>query len=123
MELNRRTFCISLAGLAGAGTTFFIVGCTNGEKTNTSDDSSGEDCQDEVQNGQISQNHGHTLMISKADIEAGMSKTYSIQGSSNHDHQITLTADDFAMIAAGAEITLTSTNVDQHTHEVTLRCA
>ena len=120
MELNRRTFFVSIAGLAGVGATAFTLGCGGGTEDQTTND--GEDCQDGVQNSQISQNHGHSLAIPAGDIEAGAGKSYSIKGSADHNHDLALTADDFAMIMAGSEVTITSTNDDGHTHEVTIRC-
>lgn len=49
---------------------------------------------------QILANHGHRLLVSDADVAAGVDKTYSIQGNALHDHQITITAADFAILDA-----------------------
>jgi hypothetical protein len=73
----------------------------------------------------IELNHGHVLTVAKADATAGVDKTYHIQGSATHDHTVTLTAAQFADLAAGNEVTITS-SVDAaatHDHNITVNCA
>jgi len=70
----------------------------------------------------IAANHGHTLVVSKADIAAGVDKMYSIQGTSLHDHLVMVTAAQFAMLAANTSISVQST-VTIHSHAVTISCA
>jgi len=70
----------------------------------------------------ISANHGHSLVVSPADVAAGRAKTYSILGTSRHDHTVTLSAANFASLAAGRAVTVTSTNDAGHTHTVTVTC-
>lgn len=71
----------------------------------------------------IQTNHGHTLTVSKEDVIAGVEKTYDITGSSGHTHAVTLTAGDFAALAANNAVVVTSTEGSFHTHEVTVSCA
>ena len=70
----------------------------------------------------ITSNHGHSLMVPAADVRAGTDKTYSIRGSSLHDHNRTLTAAHFAALASGVPVTAASFG-GGHTHDVTLECA
>ena len=70
----------------------------------------------------ISANHGHTLVVSAADVAAGRPKTYSIAGAARHDHTVTLTAADFASLAAGRVVAVTSSDGAGHTHTVTVTC-
>ncbi|CAN5913685.1 hypothetical protein BH11MYX3_BH11MYX3_17130 [soil metagenome] len=70
----------------------------------------------------ISANHGHSLVVSKADVAAGTAKTYSIQGGSIHDHMVTVSTADFAMLAANNGISVVSTPAG-HTHTITVTCA
>ena len=72
---------------------------------------------------QIGSNHGHVMTVPKDDIAAGADKTYSMQGSSGHNHTITVTAAMFAMLAQNMTVTGTSSSDDSHTHSVTIRCA
>jgi len=69
----------------------------------------------------IGGNHGHTLVVSLADVQAGVDKTYDIQGTSDHPHSVTITAAQFAMLENGQTLNLTSSLVG-HTHPVTVRC-
>jgi hypothetical protein len=71
----------------------------------------------------ISANHGHALVVSKADVTSGTPKTYAIKGTSSHTHSVTLTATHFATLASGKSIDVSSTNDAGHAHKVTIRCA
>lgn len=73
--------------------------------------------------GVIGSNHGHTVEVPAADIAAGADVTYDIQGTSGHEHSVTVTAADFAMLAAGTAVTVESSNGAGHTHSVTISCA
>ena len=127
--MDRKTFIEkSLAVLLIALPAYSLVNCSS------SDDSSGgpeenpnnqgeSDCTDNGTLSSISANHGHTLTVSSADVQAGAARTYSIQGSSSHDHMVTLTAANFASLQNNNSITVNSTNDDGHTHSVTVSCA
>lgn len=71
----------------------------------------------------ISANHGHALVVPTADVAAAIAKTYSIKGTSSHNHDVSLTPAHFAQLATGATITVTSTNVAGHMHIVKVICA
>lgn len=67
--------------------------------------------------------HGlHALMVTPDDVAAGVDKTYGIQGAASHDHMITITAAQFAMLKTSASIMVMSTDGLGHTHEVTVSC-
>jgi hypothetical protein len=70
----------------------------------------------------ITGNHGHSVTVPAADVNAGTDQTYSIAGGGGHDHTVTVTAADFTMLAAGMSVTLTSSSGAAHTHQVTLSC-
>ncbi len=70
----------------------------------------------------IGANHGHTLTVTLADLNAGMDMTYDITGGSAHSHDVTITAAQFAMIKAGMTVSVTSTSGGGHTHGVTITC-
>jgi hypothetical protein len=71
----------------------------------------------------IGDNHGHILVVSEADIAAGGNKSYDIQGTSDHPHTVTLSADDFAALGANNAIMTTSTFDDGHDHSILVACA
>ena len=68
-------------------------------------------------------------MVSKADVAAGVAKTYDIQGSdSTHTHQVTLTAADMQALQKNLRAMETSTAGNAagqapHTHQITVSCA
>ncbi|MGI9546331.1 MAG: hypothetical protein ACR2MM_03775 [Flavobacteriaceae bacterium] len=127
--MDRKTFIEkTMAVMLIALPAYALVGCS------TSEDGGDEPDPNTNTNGQanclangtqitIGANHGHTLIVANADIQAGAERTYSIQGSSAHDHSITLTAANFSNLQNNDSITVSSTNDDGHTHSVTVRCA
>ncbi len=71
---------------------------------------------------QITKNHDHALDLPVADLDSTDPKDYDITGTSDHPHTITLTPADFATLKSGGSVTVTSTNDDNHTHNVTIAC-
>ncbi len=130
MTMTRKQFLRTLAGVgAGAVGASVLVACS-------SDDSATVDAPKQIDappavgncnaNGTtvaIGTNHGHVLVVSKADITAGTEKTYDITGTSAHAHSVTITAANFASLAANTSIMVTSTTGGGHTHVVTVMCA
>lgn len=55
-------------------------------------------------NGQISGNHGHTAVITAAQLQAGGAVDMQIQGIADHSHGLTLTADQVRQVAAGTRV-------------------
>jgi hypothetical protein len=70
----------------------------------------------------IGSNHGHELVVSLADVMAGVEETYGIQGTSMHPHTVTLTAEHFMMLQQGMEVVVDSSMDAGHTHAVTVTC-
>lgn len=103
-----------------------LLSCSKTEDQNSITDtgSTGEkNCLDNGTTATISSNHGHSVIVSKADVLAATAKTYSITGTSNHDHSITVTASDFESLKKNQSITITSTSDGTHTHSVVVQCA
>jgi hypothetical protein len=73
----------------------------------------------------ISDNHGHVLTIPAADVNSTVAKTYSIMGAATHDHTVTLTPAQLAMIKVMSAVVVTSTigGSPSHSHDVTVNCA
>ena len=75
----------------------------------------------------IANNHGHAITISTADLDATSSRTYGIAGTANHDHTITLSPTQLAMLKAGDQVVVTSTVTEAapygvHSHDVAISC-
>lgn len=70
----------------------------------------------------IGTNHGHTLVVPQTDLDAGVDKTYNIQGTSAHPHTVVVTAAMWTMLKANRSVQITSSNDAGHTHSVTITC-
>jgi hypothetical protein len=128
MALDRKEFlrtALSMVGLGFVASRIASCGGSDGPPSGTgtagTGSSGGSACDDPVEN--IAGNHGHVLTVSPADVAAGASRTYSIQGTSTHNHMVTISAANFAKLAAGEVISLTSTTGAAHEHGVTVSCA
>ena len=82
-----------------------------------------KDCLANGTNVTVGSNHGHSLFVSASDISAGVDKTYSIQGSSGHNHSVTITAAHFASLKNNSSVGIASSSGAAHTHTVTVSCA
>jgi hypothetical protein len=82
-------------------------------------------CLQNGSNSQISANHGHSLVVSKADITAGAAKTYDITGIADHSHSVTLSAADMSALQQNHQAIEVSTNFGSppHNHTITVTCA
>lgn len=105
-QTTRREF-LSAAVAAVAGVT--VGGCAE-------DDSGGDDT--ECPELQIHDNHGHILEIPIEDIEAGETKSYTLEGT--HEHTLDIEGPVFEKLKAEGEFTVSSNVTDGHAHQVTL---
>ena len=76
----------------------------------------------------IAQNTGHSLIVTKADIAAGVEKTYDIRGTdTSHTHSVTLTAADMLALQKNMQVNETSTfgnapGAAPHNHLIQVIC-
>ncbi len=112
MDLDRRTF-LKYAGAVAtwAGIAVVLHGCSD------DGDPSGPAGQGDVA-GVISANHGHSVVITAAQITAAGAVVLTLTGAA-HTHTVSLTAPQVGDIGAGAQVSVTSTNESAHTHQVT----
>lgn len=127
MKMNRKTFIKkSVGALLVAIPAYGLISCS-GDDTANGDPNLDPDQADCLANGanaqSISSNHGHTLIVSKEDIEAGVEKSYSIQGSSGHGHDIVLSSSDFTKLKNKEQVVVESSRGNSHRHNVTVSCA
>ena len=76
-----------------------------------------------ITNAAIGSNHGHSISVPIADVNAGVDKTYQIQGSSTHPHSVLITAANFAALKMMGSISVMSSQDAMHRHAVTVTCA
>ncbi len=127
MKMNRKTFIKKTVGaMLVAIPAYSLIACSNDDTANGDPniDIATTDCLANGANATaISSNHGHTLVVSSADIEAGTERSYSIQGSSGHNHNITLTAANFNTLRTAKTMRVESSRDSSHRHDVTVSCA
>lgn len=122
MTLTRKEFLRSVVGAtAGAAGAALLVGCGS---DGGSADAGATSCTMNGTSSTIGSNHGHTLMVSKADVTAGAQKMYNIEGGAGHAHTVTVTAAMFTMLQSNTTVMSNSTagGTDGHTHSVTIMC-
>jgi hypothetical protein len=128
--MNRKEFLQTALAMTGVGFVASRIAACGGEDstglpTGTAGTGGGnaDACTNEAITETIASNHGHTLMVSQADVVAGTLKMYDIQGTSGHTHSVTVSPGNFATLKAGGVLQLTSTNGGGHTHGITIACA
>jgi hypothetical protein len=73
--------------------------------------------------GQISTNHGHSAVVTAAQLLAGNQVQLDIRGQADHTHFVTLAQDALQNIAAGKLVATDSTTTSGHAHTVTFNPA
>ena len=109
VSLDRREFTLRsiVAMLGGAVIT---IGCGEGPTQPTYTDKVGN----------VSNNHGHTVTITGAQMGAGGQVVLDIQGTSSHPHVVELTAADVVAIREGRQVSKASTPSPSGSHEHTV---
>lgn len=118
---DRREFTVAAVLAALSGVTITISSC-GGSDTPTSNPTptptptppaSGD------KSGSISGNHGHTAVITAAQLTAGGAVSLDIMGQATHTHTVSLSAGEVTQISQGTQVAKTSTTNDGHAHTVT----
>jgi hypothetical protein len=108
MEISRKRFIESLA----SGTVLLLIqGCGGDDDEPPPPSACGVT---------ITNNHGHVLTIASADLSSTTSKTYDIQGTADHTHNVTLSPTQLAQLKSGGSVSVTSTQTNQHSHPITI---
>ncbi|MGE0454915.1 MAG: hypothetical protein AB7O37_09580 [Vicinamibacteria bacterium] len=117
LRIGRRDF--TAAGILAllSGVAISVTGCGGGGSGSPSGPSTPAASGDK--SGTVSANHGHTAVITAAQLQAGGAVALNIRGSSDHPHTLSLTAAQVASIAGGTRVTQTSSSDDGHSHDVT----
>ena len=124
--MDRKTFIKKTASaVLIAAPAISLINCSSSEDSSSNNNNSGNpDCSNNgARASSISANHGHSLTVSREDVNAGVEKTYSIEGSASHSHSVTVTAANFITLQNNQQIVLTSSVGNSHEHTVTVSCA
>jgi hypothetical protein len=127
--LSRREFSVAaaLAALSGVAITITACGGGGGGESPTSSNgapgyndgsgTSGSASGDKV--GTISSNHGHSAVITAAQLTAAGALKLDIKGSADHPHTVELSAAEVTAIAGGTKTSKESSTDSSHSHTVT----
>ena len=126
-DLSRREFTVAAALAALSGVAITISACGGGGASPTSSTGAGGTASGGTTSGTssgdkvatISANHGHSAVISGAQLVAPAALKLDIRGTSDHPHTVELSAAEVAAIAAGTKTTKESTTDAGHSHDVT----
>lgn len=112
---TRRELC----GAMAAGTALLLVpGCGGGG----GDAAQPAESRCGASGTAIALNHGHALVIAPVDLDSMADLAYSIRGSSDHDHTVTLGVAQLRQLKAGESVTTMASVSAAHSHVVTSTC-
>jgi hypothetical protein len=112
--LDRREFTLAALLAMLSGVTITVSGCGSSSPSSpTPTPTSSSD-----KSGQISANHGHTVVITSAQLTAGGAVVLSLQGG-GHSHSVELSAGEVVQIRDGARVAKESSSSSGHSHTVT----
>jgi hypothetical protein len=109
--MGRREFIGAAASALFAGVVITVTGCSEDDPAGPAKDGS--------VSGTIANNHGHSVTITKAQIDAGGEVTLTFTGGA-HSHTVTLAPAQVAMIKSGAGVhsDCVSTTTEGHSHNL-----
>jgi hypothetical protein len=108
--MGRREFIGAAAAALFAGVVITMTGCSEDDPAGPAGDGSVA--------GTIANNHGHSVRITKAEIEAGGAIKLTFTGG-DHTHTVDLTAEDVAKIKSGAGVhDAVSSTTNGHSHGI-----
>ena len=110
--MNRREFSLDATRALLGGAALAITGCGGSSPTAPSS----MPLTDAV--GMVSDNHGHTAVITAAQLNTGGDLEVTIQGTSSHPHSVFLSAGEVQTVRNGGRIQKQSSG-SRHTHTVT----
>jgi hypothetical protein len=122
LRIGRREFTREAVIALLSAATITIVDCGGGGSSNPSPSPSPTPTPTPTPGdvaGTISGNHGHTAVVTAAQITASNAVTLDIRGEATHPHSVALSAAEVGMIGNGQTVSKTSSNDDGHSHGVT----
>ena len=110
--MDRREFTVGAAMALLGGAAITISGCGAGSSPTASTPPLTDVA------GTIASNHGHSAVITAAQLGEGGALELDCRGTSGHTHMVSLTASDVTNVRKGAMIQKESSG-NSHTHTVT----
>jgi hypothetical protein len=129
-DISRREFSVAAALAALSGVAITISACGGGgSPTNGGNDGGGGTGGGGTggggtggsgdRTGVVGANHGHTAVITAAQLTAANAIALDIRGQADHPHTVELTAGEIANIAANQRVSKVSSSEMAHAHTVT----
>jgi hypothetical protein len=120
-NVSRREFTKQSALALLSGVAITIVGCGSDSPTAPTPAPSQPPTSNGPNDvtGSISANHGHTAVITGAQLMAGGTLSLDITGSADHPHTVGLSGADLSQIEDGQQVSKVSTTNVSHNHTVT----
>jgi hypothetical protein len=119
--LGRREFTLAFVMAALSGVTITISGCGGGDgssPTSPNNPSPPVGPGDKAASS-IAGNHGHTAVITAAQLTSAASVQIALRGQADHPHTVNLSAAEVTQIAANQRVAKDSTIDMAHSHIVT----
>jgi hypothetical protein len=111
--MNRRRFTAEAALILLGGAAITISGCGGGSSSNPVASTPLTDIL-----GTIDTNHGHSVLITAAQLMEGGAVELDIRGTSGHTHKVSLEAAEVVSVRKGQRVQKDSSG-NSHTHVVT----
>ena len=119
LRIGRREFSRSAVIALLSAATITIVDCGgDGGSSNPPPSPSPTPTPGDVA-GTVSANHGHTALVTAAQITAANAVSLDIRGEATHPHIVELSAAEVGMIGTRQTVSKTSSNNSGHIHTVT----
>jgi spore coat protein U-like protein len=116
--ISRREFTLAAAMAVLSGVAISVSACGGGSSSaSPASPSPTGSSTDKV--GSISANHGHSAVITSAQLGTAGGITLNIQGSAGHPHTVALTGGELSTIAGSQRVAKESSNDAGHSHTVT----
>jgi hypothetical protein len=121
-KMHRRDFTVQSALAVLGGVAITIAGCSDSASPSSptpapspapSPGPTGD------VSGTVSANHGHTAVVTAAQLTAGNTIAVDIMGNADHTHRVELDPSELSAIASGQRLSKLSTIGSAHNHTVT----
>lgn len=112
-SIDRREFTLQAAMAILAGCTITVAEACGSQSPNEPTQMVND------VTGNISANHGHTAVVTGAQITAGSAVSLNIQGTATHPHTVEISQSDLQSLKNRQAVTRDSTNNNGHMHTVT----
>ena len=122
-DFSRREFTAASVMALLAGVTITLSGCgsdsPSGPSPNPTPTPTPPPATSGDKVGVVSANHGHSAVVTGAQITAAGAVSLDIRGKADHTHTVELSANEVVQIGAGTQVAKLSTTTSSHDHTVT----